>query len=71
MTGPLVLQFAGLLSKKNDYKDCVLALAESFVSNDGILDVADNSLLFLMKCFREVDDEDIVKEACETTSCYE
>jgi hypothetical protein len=65
----LVLQFiAGLLSKKNDYKDCVLAFAESFVSKDGILDVADNSLLFLMKCFREMDDEDIVKEACETTA---
>jgi hypothetical protein len=65
----LVLQFiAGLLGKKNGYKDCVLAFAESFVCDDSILDVDDNRVLFVMKCLREVDDEDTVREACETTT---
>ena len=65
----LVLQFiAGLLGKKNGYKDCVLVFAESFVCKDGILDVTDNSVLFVIKCLREVDDEDTAKEACETTA---
>jgi hypothetical protein len=31
--------------------------AESFVCKDGILDVTDNSVLFVIKCLREVDDE--------------
>jgi hypothetical protein len=64
----LVLQFiAGQLGKKNGYKDCVLALAERFVSEDGIFDVTDNSV-FVMKCLREVDDENISNQACETTA---
>ena len=64
----LVLQFiAGQLGKKNGYKDCVLAFAERFVSEDGIFDVTDNSV-FVMKCLREVDDENIANQACETTA---
>ena len=31
------------------------------------LNVADNSVLFVMKCLREADDGDIAKQACETT----
>ena len=76
----LVLQFiAGLLgeeigtSKKDrrKVKDCVLAFAESFecTSEDGVFFVNDSyTLLLIMKCLREVGDEEIVKEACETTA---
>ena len=74
----LVLQFiAGLLGKKikmfqkDRYKDCVLAFAKSFelTSEDGVFDVKENyTSLLIMKCLREVEDEEIVKEACETTA---
>ena len=74
----LVLQFiAGLLGKeirmfqKDRYKDCVLAFAKSFKlkSEDGVFDVTENyTSLLIMKCLREVEDEEIVKEACETTA---
>ena len=75
----LVLQFlAGLLGKeikmfrqKDRYKDCVLAFAKSFelTSQDGEFDVRKNyTSLLIMKCLREVEDEEIVKEACETTA---
>ena len=74
----LVLQFiAGLLGmeikmfKKDRYKDCVLAFAKSFelTSEDGVFDVTKNyTSLLIMKCLREVEDEEIVKEACETTA---
>ena len=66
----LVLQFiAGLLGKKNGYKGCVLAFAQSFIVKDDTLDVRDNPLtLLVLKCLREADDEDIAKEACETTA---
>ena len=74
----LVLQFiAGLLGKeikmfqKDRYKDCVLAFAKSFelTSEDGVFDVKKNyTSLLIMKCLREVEDEEIVKEACETTA---
>ena len=76
----LVLQFiAGLLGKeirmlKKDrckVKDCVLAFAESFefTCEDGEFDVDESyTLLLIMKCLREVEDEEIVKEACETTA---
>ena len=74
----LVLQFiAGLLGKeikmfhKDRYEDCVLAFAKSFelTSEDGVFDVKENyTSLLIMKCLREVEDEEIVKEACETTA---
>ena len=74
----LVLQFiAGLLGKeikmfhKDRYKDCVLAFAKSFklTSMDGEFDVKENyTSLLIMKCLREVEDEEIVKEACGTTA---
>ena len=74
----IVLQFiAGLLGKeikmfqKDRYKDCVLAFAKSFelTSEDGVFDVTENyTSLLIMKCLREVEDEEIVKEACETTA---
>ena len=74
----LVLQFiAGLLGKeikrfqKDRYKDCVLAFAESFVFTlrYGVFDVTENyTSLLIMKCLREVEDEEIVNEACETTA---
>ena len=74
----LVLQFiAGLLGKeikmfqKDRYKDCVLAFAKSLelTSEDGVFDVTENyTSLLIMKCLREVEDEEIVKEACETTA---
>ena len=74
----LVLQFiAGLLGKeikmfqKDRYKDCVLAFAKRFelTSEDCVFDVRKNyTSLLIMKCLREVEDEEIVKEACETTA---
>ena len=74
----LVLQFiAGLLGKeikmfqKDRYKDCVLAFAKSFelTSEDGVFYVTVNyTSLLIMKCLREVEDEEILKEACETTA---
>ena len=76
----LVLQFiAGLLGKqikmlkkdRCEVKDCVLAFAESFELSSvcGVFDVAESyTLLLIMKCLREVEDEEIVKEACETTA---
>ena len=74
----VVLQFiAGLLGKeikmfqKDSYKDCVLAFAKNFklTSEDGVFDVRRNyTSLLIMKCLREVEDEEIVKEACETTA---
>ena len=74
----LVLQFiAGLLGKeirmfqKDRYKDCVLAFAKNFelTRENGVFDVTENyTSLLIMKCLREVEDEEIVKEACETTA---
>ena len=74
----LVLQFiAGLLGKeikmfqKDRYKDCVLAFAKSFelTSEDGEFNVSKNyTSLLTMKCLREVEDEEIIREACETTA---
>ena len=75
----LVLQFvAGLLGeelkilKKDrcEVKDCVFAFAESFkcTSEDGLFYVDGSyTLLLIMKCLREVKDDEIVKEACKTT----
>ena len=76
----LVLQFiAGLLGKeikmlkkdRCEVKDCVLAFAESFelTSEYGVYYVNKSyTLLLIMKCLREVEDEEIVKEACKTTA---
>ena len=76
----LVLQFiAGLLGKeikmlkkdRREVKDCVLVFAESFefASEDGVFYVDESYTSFLiMKCLREVEDEEIVKEACKTTA---
>ena len=49
----------------------VLAFAKSFElkREDGVFDVKENyTSLLIMKCLREVEDEEIVKEACETTA---
>ena len=71
----LVLQFiAGLLGEKikmsasSDYRDCCLAFAKSFYP-DGrkLMKLYDVSHMLVMRCLREVDDEDIVKQACEQT----
>ncbi|CAB3990290.1 Hypothetical predicted protein, partial [Paramuricea clavata] len=69
----LVLQFiAGLLGKKlkmfnrNDYEDCVLAFIIMLTVGNAKLDL--NSSVFVIKCLREADDEDVVKKACETTA---
>ena len=73
----LVLQFiAGLLGKeikmfkKDRYKDCVLTFAKSFelTSKQGVFHCTENyTSLLIMKCLREVEDEEIVEEACKTT----
>ena len=72
----LVLQFtAGLLGEKikmsasNDYCDCCLAFAKSFFhpGNEKWMTLDFDSHVLVMRCLREVDDEDIVKQACEQT----
>ena len=74
----LVLQFiAGLLGKeikmfqKDCYMDCVLAFAKCFrlAFEDDKFDVTKSyTSLLIMKCLREMKDEEIVKEACEATA---
>ncbi|CAB4037182.1 Hypothetical predicted protein [Paramuricea clavata] len=69
----LVLQFlAGLLGKKiknfrREYTDCVFAFAERFQVTHGKIELNYNEV-FVMTCLREVDDEEIVKDVCETTA---
>ena len=74
----LVLQFiAGLLGEKikmsasNDYRDCCLAFAKSAKSfdpeNGKLMNLDDVYHVLAMRCLREVDYEDIVKQACEQT----
>jgi hypothetical protein len=71
----LVLQFiAGLLGKKiknfdREYKDCVFAFAESFeVTSNGEIELITMHEVFIMKCLREADNEEITKEVCEATA---
>ena len=69
----LVLQFiAGLLGKRikmeKEYKECLLAFLESIDVVCGNIVVGKYSHnLFVMKCLREVDSEDIVKDVFQTT----
>ena len=64
----LVLQFiAGLLGKKKCYADCVSAFANCFNVENGILHLANNISLCIIKCLREVDDEDLIKQSAEET----
>jgi Ran GTPase-activating protein (RanGAP) involved in mRNA processing and transport len=69
----LVLQFiAGLLGKKiqnfdREYKDCVFAFAENFKVTHGKIDVNYHEV-FIIKCLKEADDEEITKEVCEATA---
>jgi hypothetical protein len=69
----LVLQFiAGLLGKKiknfdKEYKDCVFTFGESLEVTDGEMQVKYHEV-FIMKCLREADNEEITKEICETTA---
>ena len=74
----LVLQFiAGLLGreikmfKKDRYKDCVLAFGKGYEltgEKRECSNVNDYTSLRIMKCLREVQVEEIVKKACETTA---
>ncbi len=69
----LVLQFiAGLLGEKikmfgREYRGCVFTFAESFRVTDGEI-ALDSNEIFIMKCLRELDDEEIVKDICGTTA---
>ena len=73
----LVLQFiAGLLGEKikmsasSDYRDCCLAFAKSFhpgPGNEKRMNLDNVNHVLVLRCLREVDDEDIVKQACEQT----
>ena len=68
----LVLQFvAGLVGEKikmeKEYKECLLAFAESIDVKDGKIDVCQyNHNGFVMKCLKEVDNENIAKDVLET-----
>ena len=68
----LVLQFvAGLVGEKikmeKEYKECLLAFAESIDVDDGKIIVRKHHHnAFVMKCLKEVDDEDIAKDVLET-----
>ena len=69
----LVFQFiAGLLGEKiktsgSDFHDCVMAFTKSLTLNDGEISLGDYGNVLVVKCLREVNDEDIAKKACETT----
>ena len=69
----LVLQFiAGLLGKRmkmfdTECKDCVWAFTNHFKVANGEIE-PDGKQLFIMKCIREVDDEEIGDEVCNTTA---
>ena len=71
----LVLQFiAGLLGKKIEmfdekYCDCLLVFAKSFKEDDGEIMVRpSNHNEFIIKCLKEVDNEDIFENVFETNS---
>ena len=73
----LVLKFiAGLLGEKiklsaaSDYRGCCLAFGKSLNPRWGseTISLADVSHVLAMRCLKEVDDEDIVKQACEATN---
>ena len=69
----LILQFiAGLLGKKMKMFDmecqsCIWAFTDHFEVADGAR-VPDEKQLLIMKCIREVDNEEIAEEVCETTA---
>ncbi|CAB3978598.1 NACHT, LRR and PYD domains-containing 14-like [Paramuricea clavata] len=69
----LVLQFmAELLGKKmkmfdREYMDCVLVFVEGFEEMDNAIRLNYNHV-FVMKCLKEVDDENIAKDMCKTTA---
>ena len=70
----LILQFiAGLAGKKMKMsgmrvdKSCILAFTDHFKVSDGER-VLDDKQLLIMKCIREVNDEEIAEEVCETTA---
>ena len=70
----LVFQFiAGLLGKKMKMfdtrvdKSCILAFTDHFKVADGE-HVPNEKQLLIMKCIREVNDEEIAKEVCETSA---
>ncbi len=69
----LVLQFlAGLLGEKmkmsdSDYQHCIFAFVTCLASHDGEIELDSYDSVFVMKCLREVDHEDIVKNACKET----
>ena len=70
----LVLQFiAGLLGEKikifgSDYNDCILAFTTALaIPADGRIDFLDYVNLIVMKCLKEVGDEDIVRSTCKKT----
>ena len=69
----LVFQFiAGLLGKKMkmfdvECKSCIWAFTDHFKVAHGER-VPDDKQLLIMKCIREVNDEEIAEEVCETTA---
>ena len=71
----LVLQFiAGLLSEKvktsgSEYNDCIMTFAQNLViRDDRTMHLNDFNHMLVVKCLREVDDEDIVRQACESAN---
>ena len=70
----LILQFiAGLVGKKMKIfdtkvdKSCIWAFTDHFKVADGQR-VPDDKQLLIMKCIREVNDEEIAEEVCKTTA---
>ena len=70
----LILQFiAGLAGKKMKMsgtrvdRSCILAYTDHFEVADGKR-VPDDKQLLIMKCIREVNDEEIAEEVCKTTA---
>jgi hypothetical protein len=49
----------------SDYHGCVLAFTRSVTLRDGEIKLENFGNVLVMKCLREMDDEIIVKKACE------
>ena len=71
----LVLQFiAGLLNEKikipgSDYDDCIMTFAQRLtIVNESVIDLHDLDHMLVVRCLAEVEHEDIVKQACESTN---
>lgn len=55
----------------SDYHDCTMCFAKSFtLGEEKTINLADFSDALVLKCLREVNDDNIVKHVCEKTDLH-